>query len=324
MTEYWQEYYRFWDDFVREWFENEGSFQGEIGSLYGDPKLLDVKELPEPYVHRPFDGKDRRRVKAAILNLNPGASSGNECTKCLCRYREGDAELMYKFDKVYKRIYSHFVSECGCLLNGYKKGWHNRIPGVHWWQGDKRANHCGGRMRWLRQFYGSNLMPEEVFASELCPYHSKRTRTGAFEKKICSNPNVVWERVLAPLAVVVAENRLPCVSCVGKVFESILGNQFKDDFQQVNKWFKGKDEHGNVISKWPDRKKDELLIVRSYTLYRLKADSQRSKELSLKTKVDLSMVCFLCITSQGSNNPPQDKFQDVEKNIRSYIEGLCC
>ena len=324
MTEYWQEYYRFWDDFVREWFENEGSFQGEIGSLYGDPKLLDVKELPEPYAHRPFDGKDRRRVKAAILNLNPGASSGNECTKCLCRYREGDAELMYKFDKVHERIYSHFVSECGCLLNEFDDDWYDCIPGVKWWQGDKRDNHCGGRMRWLRQFYDSSLMPEEVFASELCPYHSKRTRTGTFEKKIRSNPNVVWERVLAPLAVVAVENRLTCVSCMGKDFELIFDRIFIGEFHKENQWSGGVDMLGAPIPEWPPRGMDSSSVNRSYTLYRLKADSQRSKELSLKANVDLSTVSFLCVTSQGSNNPPQDKFQDVEKNIRSYIEGLCC
>lgn len=179
-------------------------------------------------------------------------------------------------------------------------------------------------MRWLRQFYDSSLMPEEVFASELCPYHSKRTRTGTFEKKIRSNPNVVWERVLAPLAVVVAENGLACVSCMGKDFELIFDRIFIDEFHKENQWTRGVDMLGTPIPRWPPRDGDELPVARSYALYRLKADSQRSKELSLKAKVDLSMVCFLCIASQGSNSSPRKEFSDVENNIYSYIKGLRC
>lgn len=322
MTEYWQEYYRFWDGFVREWFETGGTFQGEIGSLYGDPKLLDAKELPEPYAHKPFDGKDGRKVKAAILNLNPGASSGNECTKCLCRYREGGAELMYKFDKVHKRIYSQFVSKCGCLLNEFDDDWYDCIPGVKWWQGDKRDSHCGGRMRWLRQFYESNPMPEEVFASELCPYHSKRTRTGVFEKKIRSNPDVVWERVLAPLAVVAAENRLPCVSCVGKDIELILGGQFQGEFQFEKCWTERLGRRENRGSKWPPNG-NRNPVKRRYVVYRILANCTRCKKLSQKVGVDLSGVCFLCLSSQGSNVPPGENFGEVEQDIRSFIAGLC-
>lgn len=70
--EYWKQYYKAWDDFVRNWFDSEAHPTDTITREYQrSVRGLDLNELPEPYLGNPHEG-----TRAVFVNLNPGGSFG--------------------------------------------------------------------------------------------------------------------------------------------------------------------------------------------------------------------------------------------------------
>ena len=66
---YWNDYHKFWDGFVRNWFKSGAKPQDEVTRRYCAIAAVNLDELPDPYLGTPEAGVD-----AVFLNLNPGRS----------------------------------------------------------------------------------------------------------------------------------------------------------------------------------------------------------------------------------------------------------
>ena len=67
---YWNDYYNFWDTFVKDWYDfiSRGKTISERAFVsFGRASCINVDELPEPYLGSPVGN-----VEAVFLNLNPG------------------------------------------------------------------------------------------------------------------------------------------------------------------------------------------------------------------------------------------------------------
>ena len=170
---YWEQYYKFWDEFVGAWFssmKSQKNIAEQIAMQFGNASCINLDELPEPYY-----GKPHEDVDAVFINLNPGMSTGNDLksTKCFSKltapYTEG--WLIKEFAKT--KRYREYANECSCLDPNLRD--HNpEVCGVKWWQ-DLAPKPIGGRMSWVRRIYGKkDMCPSKVFALELCPFHSKQ------------------------------------------------------------------------------------------------------------------------------------------------------
>ena len=198
VSQYWKWYYDFWDDFVRSWFEERRGnlvcteYRNVANEYRKCVKGLNFDELPEPYY-----GTPAKVVKAVIINLNPGMSQTDERAESLEREKfyslkdtyEGKGphvkrSLVIEFADSCNKQYSNFVQKWSCLDPKYR---HEKpdLCGVKWWQGTLQSK-VGGRVEWLGRIYNKDLdvqtspsgvkdsiHPLEVFALELCPYHSK-------------------------------------------------------------------------------------------------------------------------------------------------------
>ncbi|MBR6530108.1 MAG: hypothetical protein IKT43_01680, partial [Clostridia bacterium] len=125
-------------------------------------------------------------AKAVILNLNPGMSdticygaykgTNAEDTKCFRNFNQPIGWLIKKFRDEHDKKYSSFCSQWSPLNPQLRdrKNYPNYVCGLKWWQGINPDRVQGKRVPWLKRIYGNaQLSPGEVFALELCPYHSK-------------------------------------------------------------------------------------------------------------------------------------------------------
>lgn len=312
--EFWNDYYSHWDKFVKDWFEKVKDLHIDFSNVgpiqaYEGVRGLDLKELPEPYVRKVAkDGLNYNhgRVKAIMINLNPGASSFAESTKCIKCLNEKGA-LIERYANECNGDYSAWISKYGGLLNEYPHKMCKRsIPGVDWWQG---RNGIGGRMRWIRSFYGNDVTPEDVFALEFCPYHSK---SWAFGRMPDETKSYVLQHVIKPAVVAATEDDVSCIACIGKdlekIFEEIL------EFRRTASWEKGAYiENGRCedINGWPTTGPRNNPVDMHYVLYQGECEG-------------LPIRPFLSIWHKGGNKPPAERFCRVEAAIRERINKLCC
>lgn len=325
-SEFWKDYFSYWEKVIRDWCDVRGKFDSEHENIF-DVQRLDPKEIPEPYICKVDSCFQRSKVRAIMINLNPGASSGFECTKCFCRYEDDPkcGELLCKLIKECGTSYIEWISRYGCLLNEYSDGWAARIPGVKWWQGNARQGDRGGRLRWLDQFYGRfgdrSVMPEDVFALELCPYHSKCAPTGMFTryKKGIDKERFLefeWQRVFKPAVVAACEDGVPCIACVGKDVIKVLEDCLGDDVDLI-RHFDSTEE--STRSVWPPTARNEP-VNRHYVLYEFRSrGGARWADICQTVQNMPERVWLLGMWTKGSTMPPDQRFKDVEEVIAGKI-----
>ncbi len=326
---FWEEYFSYWDDFVGNWCQTNGSFDERFRRVFNE-KSYDLKEIPEPYIYKTDCSCRVDGVKAIMININPGASSGIECTKCFCRYAISppSAMLLGKLLGECNQSYRSWVSEYGCLLNEYKR-FRSCIPGVKWWQGEKKEEGRGGRMRWINQFYGQfrqgPILPENVFALELCPYHSKHAPTNVFTRPWKGFAEelylkFVWQHVCKPAVIAACENNVSCIVCVGKevmdTVEKCLGLDETEPIMDLSEKSK--------TDGWPKSQKGGKPVCRHYKLWEFShARRSRWADICKTMRNKPSKVWILGVWTQGSTKLPSKKFSGVEGLIVEKIkEGV--
>ena len=77
-------------------------------------------------------------------------------------------------------------------------------------------------MKWIRQVFEKEIQPEEVFALEICPYHSKKWETIQRLDQQTELINFISEHVIAPAVVAATENELDFVVAIGKSIVDLL------------------------------------------------------------------------------------------------------
>lgn len=162
---YWENYYKFWDWFVQEWFKEraknpdsikyddkydyknlEEAFKRAVDGKKADD-CLEVDELPTPYLGDPRDGVD-----AVIINLNPGLSEiirfgeflgeNSDKTQYFSNRGKPLGWLIDEFENNAKGEYSKFIGidsniNWSCLNPALldTKKYPRWVCGVDWWQG---------------------------------------------------------------------------------------------------------------------------------------------------------------------------------------------
>ena len=301
----WDEYYEFWDGFVRNWFESRANPDDDISNLYKeiftDRDQFNIDELPEPYQGDPASG-----VEAVVLNLNPGMSQRGhygafegrdlESTKCYSNIdNPSDGWLIRRFRDESQGSYRNFIREWACL-NPTLRGHEPEVCGVDWWQGDN-PNCVAGRMKWVRQIYGNEeLSPSKVFATEICPFHSKAFSTDNLGKLI----SFIKDRVIVPTVMAVVENKLPFAVAVGRSYANVL---------DVLGTLKKEWDYRSPMTDWPR----VGFWQRTYRLYSIDISSGKS--------------AYILVTwARAYGLPaPGNEFTAVERRIRDYVnrEALC-
>jgi len=341
LSQYWQWYYDFWDKFVKDWFEQcPNKPSDEVSQAYkGCVGALNFDELPEPYYGTPEKG-----VKAVIINLNPGMSQTDERKESLEEEKFYSSKDTYKgkgphvkrsliteFADSCNKQYSKFVQKWSCLDPKYR---HPKpdLCGVEWWQGTSQLK-VGGRVEWLGRIYNKDLdvqtspsgvkdsiHPLEVFALELCPYHSKSFNLDdemafSFDGEKMNVLPFVVEHVLQPALHAVVENPpLPFAVAIGKTFAILLekiGSEGKfgiaaklekewwDESEDVEDWY------------WPKTK------IKNTGEYRRK---YRKYCLFVLRDMNGLLARFLVCAAPGSNHTPGKDFKKIEqKLILPYI-----
>ena len=308
---YWNEYYNFWDKFVKNWFESGADPKDEVSRLYKEIVTCErydfnIDELPEPY-----QGDPRSGVDAVVLNLNPGMSQiGHygaykgkdlEATKF---YRNIDVSdesvpsgwLIRRFRDEAKCSYRDYVSKLSCL-NPELRGHEPEVCGVDWWQGNDKDK-VGGRMEWIRQIYGKNqLCPSRVFAPEICPFHSKSFPTDDFQKL----KSFINKRVIAPTVMAVIENNLPFAVAVGKSYANVLTAL---GAQMMKEW-----SYKSPIEGWPSTG----FWKRTYQLYSINVPNCQSAYIIVTWAKE---AYGLPAPETGENG-----FGRVEKQIYDFVTG---
>lgn len=327
--EYWDKYYLFWDTKIKGWFlaRKNACHDSDLEKLYRDlVSGLIYDDLPEPYYGFPHCG-----VKAVELHHNPGISkvgstrnTGDERQKYYSHIEDGIGWLIRKFRDNCDCSYRKFVERYSCfmpsfrsrnpLVDGERK---SEICGVKWWQG-LESNSINNEVKWLGQIYGRELNPDdkpdevrlhplEVFALELCPFHSgdfKASSRFADELRC-----FMIKRVFGPAIRAVHENHLP--------FAVARGSKFKNFFDAMRAEREMEWSHKDNVEGWPKHDRDGVKngkvvkkkgtpINRTYRLYKMNA----CEGLSAR---------FLVTWYSGAYDPPGDKFKDVERHIRNYV-----
>ena len=289
---YWDDYYRFWNDFVWKWFESGANPQDEISRLYREVVDFNADELLEPYLGDPKTGID-----AVFLNLNPGMSAKGkygafkgknlDATKFFSNIDNADGWLMQEFRGAAN--YRAYVTEWSSL-NPKLRGHEPEVCGVDWWQGND-PDKVGGRMKWIRQIYdNAQLCPSRVFAPEICPFHSQRFPTNRLEKL----KGFIKDRVIVSAARAVIENGLPFAVAVGKSYAEVLTAL---GARQEKEW-----SPKTPMKGWP-KNQDGNPVNRTYGLYSFDIDG-------------VGCARFLVTYAPGGNNPPRAEFAPVEAEIR--------
>ena len=232
---YWEEYYKFWDDFVEAWFtamQNQGnrSIAERIAMQFGNASCINLDELPEPYY-----GKPHEDIDAVFINLNPGMSTGDDLestkffSKLTAPYPEG--WLLKEFAQ--SKSYRKYANTCSCLDPNLRNH-EPEVCGVKWWQ-DIAPKPIGGRMSWVRRIYDKpSMCPSRVFALELCPFHSKQWEINFADNKELKD--FICEYVIKPAVVATIENNLPFAIAVGVSTRDILSNIGATEEEESKKW----------------------------------------------------------------------------------------
>ena len=297
---FWQDYFDHWDEFVRNWYD-AGAKGADIYAQCVRSGKLNFDELPEPYMMSPYcDGKGTK-LKAVILNLNPGGSTGDEWTKSYSQKSNPGAFLIRAYERDCNKSYRKWVSKWSCLRSDLV-GRNPPVCGVEWWQG---RNGDSGRMAWVRRFFGTDVAPEEVFAPELCPYHSKTTGFfGAYMSK--KNPRreefrqYVWKWVIKPALVAAIEYDILCVAAVGREISDVL------EFIGIKKSDEWTRDRIPCSKEWP-------LANRTYRIYRIgKEDTCLWKDLRPFAEGKTDHVSIVVTYAPGSNHTPSAEFKTIE------------
>lgn len=305
---YWNQYYQFWDEFVKKWYDSGANPTDKITQLFkkasegSKDTELNLDELPEPYLGNPDKG-----VKAVFINLNPGMAQKGSYGK----YKDVCLEQAKFFSHQYKEIgwlMKEFVNS-GCsyrkfldkwsALNPELQGHDPEVCGVKWWTGPKGRT---GRMDWVRRIYKDpNLSSLDVFAPELCPYHSKNWSSASLNNEDILN--FMRIHVLQPALKAVKENDLPFVIGVGSAicdmldnFAAVMEREWRCNRQILN------NAAQDMQEVWPKKRKNGKFITRSYRLYKI------------------GMGRVLVSWASGGNYAPDSDFEGVEEYIRTYVK----
>lgn len=285
----WSAYYRYWDDFVRNWLENETRPWDDISQAFFDMGAFDFNEMPDPYFGTPDRG-----VEAVFLNINPGGSqtgTGAQNLEASKYYslRGNGAWQLDAFVQKYGATYSKYIEEFSCLSDKAKNsiGPGREICGASWWLGTDRRE---GRLAWLnrfyRNFYKRDIDPNKVFAPEFCPFHSRKASFGV-DTLLNAGVPATWfkDHVITPAAEAARAAGIPVVG-VGKVIYKALeslGYKRQDELD----WNSG-------LENWPKNKKG-MPSERHFYFYEVEG------------------VKFLVTWAQGGNNPPGREFANIER-----------
>lgn len=301
-NDYWDKYYRFWDDFVGRWLaerKKEVSIDDVSLAYQQSCNELDFDILPTPYLGNPREGVD-----AVFLNMNPGLSEIGkrgeyrgvplDDTQRFSLLRKPNGWLIKAFMCESEGSYRRFVDKWSCL-NPDLRDYNPQVCGVDWWQG-LNPRKVGGRAAWLQRIYNNcDMSPSRVFAIELCPYHSKKWGAAHLNEPLLS---FIREHVIDPACVAVHQNRLPFAVAIGKVFVNLLGEL---GAKMEHEW-----SYKNPVPGWPQNSKGNP-TVRVYRMYVI----QRG---------DCQATRFLVSWAQANSNPPPSPhFGSVEQKIRSFV-----
>lgn len=293
---YWDEYCRFWDEFVEKWFRSNANPQDEVSRLYRGVVDYNADELPEPYLGNPDAG-----LKAVFLNLNPGMSvkgkygthkgKNLEATKFYSNIEKPIGWLIREFRDGANCSYREFVKKWSCL-KCEMRGHEPEVCGVNWWQGNDPKK-IAGRMKWVRRVYGNEeLCPSQVFALEICPFHSTKFPTSRLD----GLKMFIRERVINPAARAVIENGLPFAIAVGKSYGEVLS---AIGARREKTWT------GDVLpTEWPTNGDGEP-VNRTYELYAYNIEG-------------IGRAHFLVTYAPGGNTSPSKEFEPVESVIRQF------
>jgi len=194
----WIEYFDYWDGFIKDWYDSEACPSDEysmtLSRLFknkNEDARLKMGELPEPYYGNPHT------AKGVIVSLNPGESDSRESSKF---YPNG-------------ALIKAFAEECGLKYSEYSRKYSSLsrmdVCGSNWW-------HEQNRTSWMNRFFKAS--PEDIFALEACPYHSK-----AWGASFYDFAHHVVERVIAPALAAASENKIfPCAAFVGSEFSKLI------------------------------------------------------------------------------------------------------
>lgn len=302
---FWQTYYKFWDDFVGEWFtsmQRQHNLAECTALQFGKACGLNLDELPEPYYGKPHEGVD-----AVFINLNPGMSSEDdvETAKFLSKLNDPvhPGWLIQEFVELGK-CYREYANSWSCL-DPTLRNHDPEVSGVRWWQ-ELEPRPIGGRMSWVRRIYDNeDMSPLMVFALELCPFHSKQWEISLVDDQDLKD--FICEHVIDPAIVATVENELPFAIAVGAGINDVLSNV---DAKVEQEWICDSKNRQRVFNDdtlkdiWPTAN-DDRFIVRSYRLYTV-----RSKDRTAR---------ILATWASGGNKCPSDDFHDVEERIRQYV-----
>ena len=326
MSQYWQGYYDFWDDFVRSWF-NECK-RGQAGTEYrgiaeGYRKCvndLNFTELPTPYL-----GTPAKTVQAVIIHLNPGGSAKDKDgfsldeTQSYSNINNGKKGWLIQYFRDEAGVsYRRYIDKWSCL-NSSLRGHKPEVCGVGWWQGNDPAV-VGGRMKWIKQIYNKDITPESVFALELCPYHS--VGFGGLRHGVAYNGVVlpfIKKHVIKPAATAVVEGKLPFALAVGKCVADVLDNV---GAALVKEW-----SYKEPIDGWPRNSGGEL-TKRTYRRYIVEAhDGQKANIIVTWLKSNRGIPApgreFDCVERLirldcGINNEAMGMGNDMDKCERKH------
>ena len=307
---YWEQYYNYWDGFVKQWFTGRESNppRDEIATAWcSQVDALDIDVLPTPYLGTPSEGVD-----AVFLNMNPGLSeigkrgtykgiSLDDTQRYSLMAQMGSSVprgwLIQQFRDEAQESYRSFINKWSCL-NPKLRDYEPQVCGVDWWQGID-SSQVGGRVAWLRRIYNKNDMcPSRVFAVELCPFHSRRFTIRKIDNYLVS---FIKEHVIDPASVAVQENELLFAVGVGKKVAMVLE---KIGARMEHEW-----SYRNQIPGWPLNRQREP-TVRIYRLYALTGNNGRE-------------VRYLITWAQANSNPPPaPHFAIVEEAIRRFCQQM--
>lgn len=255
--DYWEEYYKFWDDFVGRWFnQRKQGFKTpqdkdkDSKAFCHAVKGLVLDELPNPYFGDPKNGVD-----AVIINLNPGGSEkdkdkkSTDATQFYNNLNDPDKDrgkgwLMWKFVDAAKCSYKRFVGNDSENVNWSQLNpdlrWHKpEVCGIKWWQGLLKEGENGDedydgkprkiihsskkRIEWMRRIYNNPwLNPARVFALELCPFHSEQFIPDVLKEDM-ELLRIIQKRVLEPAVFAASQiSPLPFALAVGKPIADVI------------------------------------------------------------------------------------------------------
>lgn len=313
---FWNEYYGFWDDFVRKWFENRPNDPTDNVSVSYNAAVPQITfdELPTPYLGAPDTG-----VSAVIINLNPGLSEtigfgdfagrNSDETQYWSNLNNPIGWMIREFRDRKHLSYREYVNEWSCLnpalLDSAK--YPQWCCGVHWWQGyeseriqrnlRRQCSRHNMRIPWLQQVYNnSHINALNVFALELCPFHSKRFSLSRGEEDVLVP--FIQKRVFLPAAMAVKENDLPFAVAVGLDVGSVIsaaGAQLEKEWAPVS------------LPCWPTGRNGKC-VRRKYRMYKVELE-------------DGLMARVLVTFAPGGCAAPSREFDMVEESVRVWVEN---